>query len=562
MNKQLIECIPNFSEGRDESVLHRIAEAVRSVDGVKLLDVDPGKATNRTVFTFVGEPAAVVEAAFLAIKTAGELIDMSRHTGEHPRMGATDVCPLVPIANIGMEETVEWAKKLARRVGEELQIPVYLYEFAASAPYRRNLADIRAGEYEGLKDKIAKPEWKPDFGPQAFNARSGATVIGARNFLVAYNVNLNTTSTRRANAIAFDVREKGRVKREGDPVTGKPVLDEKGAQVFEPGMLKSVKAIGWFIEEYGIAQISMNLTDITVCKVHEAYEAVKLKSEERGIRVTGSELVGLIPKQALLDAGRFYLDMQQRSAGIPEEEIIKIAVKSLGLDELKPFDPKKKVIEYLLEEAGGKKLVDMTVTGFVNETSSESPAPGGGSVAALAGALGTALGTMVANLSSHRRGWDERWAYYAGYAEKGAAVQQELIHLVDEDTRSFNLLMDAFRLPNGSESEKAARKEAVQKATLYAAEVPLKVMQTSLRAYEVLEAMAARGMESSVSDVGVGALCLRTCVAGAWLNVRINAQSITDETAKAGLLQTGAAVVAESEEKCAEILKTVDGKIK
>lgn len=562
MSKQLIECIPNFSEGRDQAVLNRIAEAVRSVEGVKLLDVDPGKATNRTVFTFVGEPAAVTDAAFLAIKTASELIDMSKHTGEHPRMGATDVCPLVPIANISMEETVEWSKKLARRVGEELQIPVYLYEFAASAPYRRNLADIRAGEYEGLKDKLLKPEWKPDFGPQTFNARSGATVIGARNFLVAYNVNLNTTSTRRANAIAFDVREKGRVKREGDPVTGKPVLDEKGEQVFEPGMLKSVKAIGWFIEEYGIAQISMNLTDITICKVHEAYEAVKLKSEERGIRVTGSELVGLIPKQALLDAGRFYLNMQERSAGIPEEEIIKIAVKSLGLDELKPFEPKKKIIEYLLEEETGKKLVDLSVTGFVNETSSESPAPGGGSVAALAGALGVALGTMVANLSSHRRGWDERWNYFSAYAEKGIAIQQELIHLVDEDTRSFNLLMDAFRLPNGSDAEKTVRKAAIQAATQYAAEVPLKVMRTSLAAYEVLEAMAEQGMESSISDVGVGALCLRTCVSGAWLNVRINAQSITDEGVKAGLLQTGAETERASEKKCAEILAAVNTKIK
>ena len=562
MNKQLIECIPNFSEGRDEAVLAKIADAVRSVEGVKLLDVDPGKATNRTVFTFVGEPQAVIDAAFIAIKTAAELIDMSKHSGEHPRMGATDVCPLVPIANISMEETVEWSKKLAQRVGEELAIPVYLYEFAASAPYRKNLADIRSGEYEGLKDKILKPEWKPDFGPQAFNARSGATVIGARNFLVAYNVNLNTTSTRRANAIAFDVREKGRVKREGDPVTGKPVLDEKGEQVFEPGLLKSVKAIGWFIEEYGIAQISMNLTDITVCKVHEAYEAVKKKSEERGIRVTGSELVGLIPKQALLDAGRFYLAMQERSAGIPESEIIKIAVKSLGLDELKPFDPKKKVIEYLLEEENTKKLVDMTVTGFVNETASESPAPGGGSVAALAGALGTALGTMVANLSSHKRGWDDRWNYFAGYAEKGIALQNELIHLVDEDTRSFNLLMDAFRLPNGSDAEKAGRKAAIQKATQYAAEVPLKVMQTALKGYEVLEAMASEGMESSISDVGVGALCLRTCVSGAWLNVRINAQSITDEGFKSKLLATGTELEAESEKNCTAVLAAVNGKIK
>ena len=558
MNKQLIECIPNFSEGRDQNILNKIADAVRSIDGVKLLDVDPGKATNRTVFTFVGEPEAVINAAFIAIKTASELIDMNKHSGEHTRMGATDVCPLVPIANISMEETVEWSKKLAKRVGEELQIPVYLYEFAASAPYRKNLADIRSGEYEGLKDKILKPEWKPDFGPQSFNARSGATVIGARNFLVAYNVNLNTTSTRRANAIAFDVREKGRAKQEN----GKPVLDEKGEQVFEPGMLKSVKAIGWFIEEYGIAQISMNLTDITICKVHEAYEAVKKKSEERGVRVTGSELVGLIPKQALLDAGRYYLKMQERSAGIPESEIIKIAIKSLGLDELKPFDPKKKIIEYLLEEEGGKKLVDMTVTGFVHETSSESPAPGGGSVAALAGALGTALGTMVANLSSHKRGWDDRWEFFAGYADKGAQIQQELIHLVDEDTRSFNVLMDAFRLPNGNDGEKATRKEAIQKATQYAAEVPLKVMQTSLKGYEILDAMAEHGMESSISDIGVGALCLRTCVTGAWLNVRINAQSITDEAFKSNLLNTGSEVENASEKKSAEILGKVNGKIK
>lgn len=562
MSKQLIECVPNFSEGRDPQVLDKIAEAVKTVDGVKLLDVDPGKATNRTVFTFVGEPGPVIEAAFRAIKTASELIDMSKHSGEHPRMGATDVCPLVPVSGISMEETVEWAKKLGKRVGEELLIPVYLYENAASAPYRKNLADIRSGEYEGLKDKILKPEWKPDFGPQVFNERSGATVIGARNFLVAYNINLNTTSTRRANAIAFDVREKGRVKREGDPVTGKPVLDEKGEQVFEPGMLKSVKAIGWFIEEYGIAQISMNLTDITVCKVHEAYEAVKLKSEERGIRVTGSELVGLIPKQALLDAGYFYLKMQQRSAGIPEEEVIKIAVKSLGLDELKPFEPKKKVIEYLLEDESSKKLVDLTVTGFINETASESPAPGGGSVSALAGAMGTALGTMVANLSSHKRGWDERWDYFAAYAEKGMAIQQELIRLVDEDTRSFNLLMDAFRLPNGNETEKAARKQAIQEATLYATQIPLTVMQTACQAYEVLSAMAKDGMESSISDVGVGAMCIRTCVSGAGLNVRINAQSLTDEAVRNSLLKDAQQAEAESELQCAEILKLVNSKIK
>ncbi len=561
MNKQLIECVPNFSEGRDPQILEKIADSVKSVDGVKLLDVDPGKATNRTVFTFVGEPALVVEAAFRAIRKASELIDMSKHSGEHPRMGATDVCPLVPVSGISMEETVEWSKKLAKRVGEELQIPVYLYEFSATAPYRKNLADIRSGEYEGLEEKMKKPDWKPDFGPAEFNAKSGATVIGARNFLVAYNINLNTTSTRRANAIAFDVREKGRVKREGDPLTGKPLLDENGNQIFEPGLLKSVKAIGWYIEEYEIAQISMNLTDITVCSVHEAYEAVKKKAEERGVRVTGSELVGLIPKQALLDAGRFYLNMQERSAGIPEREIIKIAVKSLGLDELKPFDPEKKVIEYLIEEDQAGKLVDKSVTGFVNETSSESPAPGGGSVSALCGSMGVALGNMVANLSSHKRGWDDRWKYFSGFAEKGMRIQQELLFLVDEDTRSFNRIMDAFRLPSDNEDQKLQRKAAIQEATRYAAEVPLKVMKTAYEALEILEAMAAEGMESSISDVGVGVLCIRTAVNGAWLNVKINTKSLTDHDIKSALIQEGESVWAATEKKAAEILFRVNEKI-
>ncbi len=561
MNKQIIECVPNFSEGRDVQVLEKIADSVRSVEGVKLLDVDPGKATNRTVFTFVGEPAAVIEAAFQAIKTASDCIDMRKHTGEHPRMGATDVCPLIPISGITMEETVEWSKKLAKRVGEELDIPVYLYEFSASAPYRKNLADIRSGEYEGLKEKMTKPEWKPDYGQASFNPKSGATVIGARNFLVAYNINLNTTSTRRANAIAFDVREKGRVKREGDPLTGKPVVDENGQPVFEPGMLKSVKAIGWFIEEYGIAQISMNLTDITICKVHEAFEAVKKKAEERGIRVTGSELVGLIPKQALLEAGRFYLNMQERSAGIPERDIIKIAVKSLGLDELKPFEPEKKIIEYLMDGDSGNTLTGKTVSDFVYETSSESPAPGGGSVSALCGALGAALGTMVANLSAHKRGWDDRWAYFSEIAEKGMSIQKQLLFLVEEDTRAFNVIMDAFKLPADTAEQKSQRKAAIQEATRYAAEVPLSVMKTAYEGFAVLEAMAREGMDSSISDVGVGILCVRTCIHGAWLNVKINAKSLTDESVKDTLLQQGTDLISMTETKAGELLSVVETKI-
>lgn len=561
MQPQIIECVPNFSEGRDSKILDQIAEVIRSVDGVKLLDVDPGKATNRTVFTFAGAPEVVIEAAFRAIKKSYELIDMTRHTGEHPRMGATDVCPLIPIANISMEETVEWARRLGERVGRELNLPGYFYEFAATSPERKNLALIRAGEYEGFASKILRPEWKPDFGPQEFNPRFGAMVIGARNFLVAYNVNLNTTSTRRANAIAFDVREKGRALREGDPLTGKPVLDANGEPVFEPGMLKSVKAIGWFIEEYGITQISMNLTDVTVCSVHEAFEAVKLKSEERGIRVTGSELVGLIPKQSLIDAGKFYLHKQQRSTGIPEREIIKIAVKSLGLDELKPFDPDKKIIEYVLNAGEGKKLAALTVEGFVNETLSESPAPGGGSISALAGALGAALGTMVANLSSHKRGWDDKWEYYSNWAEQGAALASELTRLVDEDTAAFNKIMDAFGLPNKSDAEKAARSEAIQAATRYAIEVPYRVMQRAGEVLPVLKAMVETGMQSSLSDGGVGALCIKTAVSGAFLNVKINAATLKDETykndilAKASALET--AVLSEADAIIAEVHKRI-----
>jgi glutamate formiminotransferase/formiminotetrahydrofolate cyclodeaminase len=555
--KRLIECVPNFSEGRDQSILDKIAEAVRSVDGVKLLDVDPGKATNRTVFTFVGQPEAVCEAAFRAIKTAGELIDMSKHTGEHPRMGATDVCPLVPISGVTMEECVTYARQLGERVGRELGIPGYFYEFAATSPARRNLADIRGGEYEGLAEKIMRPEWKPDFGPQAFNAKSGATVIGARNFLIAYNINLNTTSTRRANAIAFDVREAGRTKTDAN---GKNILDENGQMIRIPGSLKSVKAIGWFIEEYGVAQISMNLTDITVTSVHAAFEEVCKRADQRGIRVTGSELVGLIPLQSLLDAGKYFLQKQERSTGVPESELLKIAIKSLGLDELKSFDPKKKVIEYLIEE-DQKKLVDLTVAGFADETSSESPAPGGGSVAAYAGALGVALATMVANLSSHKRGWDEQWEFFSGWAAKGQDAKNKLIHLVDEDTQAFNRIMDAFKLANTTPEEKAARKAAVQAATKYATEVPFLVMQTVSDSLEVIRTMADKGMKSSISDVGVGALCARAAVSGAFLNVKINAAGLDDKDFAADIVKKGTEIEQKTEQTVKEILDIVREKI-
>ncbi|MCA1760527.1 MAG: glutamate formimidoyltransferase, partial [Bacteroidales bacterium] len=489
-------------------------------------DFDPGKATNRTVVTFVGEPEKVVEAAFRGIKKAAQVIDMSKHHGEHPRFGATDVCPLVPVANISMEETVDYARKLAERVGQELTIPVYCYEFAAFSEVRRSLANCRSGEYEGLKEKISTEKWKPDFGPAEWSenmAKTGATAIGARNFLVAYNVNLNTTSTRRANAIAFDVREAGRVKREGDPLTGKIVTDENGEPVRIPGTLKKTRAIGWFIEEYGVAQISMNLTDITVTPVHVAFDEVSDKASERGIRVTGSELVGLIPLQAMLDAGKYFLRKQQRSTGISDKEIIKIAVKSMGLDELYPFDPKKKIIEYLMEEKTGEKLVEKTVQGFVHETASESPAPGGGSVSAAVGAFGAALGTMVANLSAHKRGWDERWEEFSDWAEKGKKYHDELLKCVDEDTEAFNKIMAAFGLPKSNEQEKAERKQAIQKATKTAMEIPLKVMQLAHDSLEVMQAMAETGNPNSVSDAGVGALCARTAVEGAYLNVKINA---------------------------------------
>ncbi|HDJ33008.1 MAG TPA: glutamate formimidoyltransferase [Bacteroidetes bacterium] len=556
--KKLIECVPNFSEGRDMGIIDRITGEIEQVEGVKLLNVDPGKATNRTVVTFAGNPEAVVEAAFQAIKRAKELIDMSKHHGEHPRMGATDVCPLVPIANISMEETVEYARRLAERVGKELRIPVYCYEEAAFEEKRRNLATIRAGEYEGLNEKLADPAWKPDFGPAEFLPRSGATVIGARDFLVAYNINLNTTSTRRANAIAFDVREKGRVKREGGSLTGKIIRDEKGNPVMIPGTLKAVKAIGWYIEEYGIAQISMNLTNISITPIHVAFDEVCKKADARGVRVTGSEIVGLVPLKAMLDAGKYFLRKQQRSLGLPEKEIIKIAVKSLGLDDLYPFKPEEKIIEYVLNPPSGKRLVDMSVEDFADETSSESPAPGGGSVSACMGAMGAALGAMVANLSSHKRGWEDRWEEFSEWAVKGRQYQEKLIRLVDEDTAAFDSLMEAYGLPKKTEEEKAERDRAVQNATKKAMQVPLQVMETALDAMEVCRAMAETGNPNSVSDAGVGALALRAGIRGAFLNVRINASGCKDEDFVKECLQKGREIDNRAENTEREILAIVD----
>ncbi len=545
--QQIIECVPNFSEGRNLFIIKQITDEIEAIEGVRLLNVDPGKATNRTVVTFVGTPNQVIEAAFQAIKKASEVIDMSKHSGEHPRMGATDVCPLIPISGITMEETAEYARKLAKRVGDELAIPAYLYEAAAIIPGRNNLSEIRSGEYEGFFKKIHLPEWKPDFGPVQMNEKAGATVIGARDFLIAFNVNLNTTSVRRANSIAFDVRERGRVKREGDSVTGKIVKDENGNQVYIPGSLKSVKAIGWFIEEYGIAQISMNLTNIRDTPVHIAFDEVCKKADHRGIRVTGSELVGLLPLSCLLDAGRYFLEKQQRSTGVSESELIKIAVKSMGLDELGPFEPEKRVIEYLLKDASDEKLVNMSLKAFADETSSESHAPGGGSISAYVGALGIALAGMVANLSSHKRGWDARWKEFSDVAEKAESLKKQLIHMVDEDTRAFNKIMDAFGLPNGSPDEKATRKVAIQAATLYAIEVPFKVMQLSAATLDIIQQMAEHGNPNSVSDAGVGALCARTAVLGAWLNVKINCSGYDD-----------ANFVSETLNKCDSIVNSVN----
>jgi len=544
--KQLIECVPNFSEGSDMSIIKQITNEIESVEGVRLLDVDPGKATNRTVVTFVGEPISVIEAAFRAIKKAAELIDMRKHTGEHPRMGATDVCPLIPVANISMEETAEWSKKLGERVGNELEIPVYLYEAAQKNPDRKNLSIIRAGEYEGFSKKILLSEWAPDFGKAIFNAKSGATVIGARDFLVAYNINLNTTSTRRANAIAFDVRESGR-----------KIQNEKGEEIVQPGTLKSVKAIGWFIEEYGVAQISMNLTNVNITPIHIAFDEVCKKANERGVRVTGSELVGLIPLKSLLDAGRYFLEKQQRSVGVSEKELIHIAVKSLGLDELSEFIPEKKIIEYLLNEEKQDKLINLSLQEFANETASESPAPGGGSIAAYMGSLGISLATMVANLSAHKKGWDDRWKEFSAWAEKGQKIKDELLYLVDEDTNAFNKIMEAFSLPKSSEQEVKTRSEAIQNATKYATEVPLKTMILAYSSFPIIKAMAEIGNPNSISDAGVGALCARSAVIGAYMNVRINAAELKDEAFKKEILAKAEKIKNDAIKEEEAILKIV-----
>ena len=566
--KQIVECVPNYSEGRDKSVIDSIVAAIASVEGVKVLDVDPGVATNRTVVTFVGEPAPVCEAAFRGAAKAQELIDMRHHHGAHPRSGATDVLPLIPVAGITLEECASLARELAKRLYEELGIPCYCYEASAYKPERKNLAVCRAGEYEALPEKIADPARRPDFGPDTYNetvARCGATNIGARNFLVAVNYNLNTTSTRRAMAIAFDVREKGRKAREGGSLTGKLLKDENGEQIWIPGTLKGCKAIGWYIDEYGIAQVSMNITDIDATPLHVAYEEVSRAAAARGLRVTGAEIVGLVPKKVLLEAGKFYLEKQQRSLGIDESEILKIAVKSMSLDDLRPFDPKEKVIEYLMqdeaEEAKKHRLVRMTAEGFARETASESPAPGGGSISAYMGALASALGTMVANLSSHKRGWDDRWKEFSDIAEQGQALMNELLDLVDEDTAAFDRIMACFGMPKGTEEEKAARAAALEEATLYAASVPLKTMEASLKTFPLLLAMAEKGNPASASDAGVGALAARAACRGAELNVRINASGLKDPKPAEPLIARAAEILREAEKLEAQVLEKVNGHI-
>lgn len=559
--KQIIECVPNFSEGRDKSVIDAIVADIEKGGDVRVLDVDPGEATNRTVVTFVGEPDAVVEAALRGMKKAAELIDMRNHHGAHPRMGATDVCPLIPVSGITLEECAALARKLAERAANELNIPCYCYEAAAFTPERKNLAVCRQGEYEGLADRMGKEDKGPDYGNRPFDedvARTGCTAVGARDFLIAVNFNLNTTSTRRANAIAFDVREKGRPQREGGKPNGKPMKDADGNTIMLPGTLKATKAIGWFIDEYGIAQVSMNITDISTTPLHKAFDEVCRAAAARGVRVTGTEIVGLVPKRTLIDAGKHYLRMQQRSVGISEDEIIKIAVKSMGLDELKPFVRDEKIIEDMLQDKHGKKLVDMTCKGFAEETASESPAPGGGSIAAYMGALAAALGTMVANLSAHKPGWDDRWEEFSDIAEKGHAIQDRLIALVDEDTEAFNRIMAVFAMPKKTPEEKEARAAALEAATLYATEVPLRTMQTAYETFDILEAMASKGNPASVSDAGVGALAARSAVLGAHLNVRINAAGLKNRE-KAEELLTAASVLASAAiNREMQILETVN----
>ena len=548
--KKIIECVPNFSEGRDMGIIKQITDAIETVEGVKLLNVDPGKGTNRTVVTFVCDENEVVEAAFRAIAKAADLIDMRKHKGEHPRFGATDVCPFIPIANATMEDCIACAKKLGERVGKELKIPVYLYEYAASAPQRKNLASVRAGEYEGIAQKIKQADWKPDFGPAEWNEKSGNIAIGARDFLVAYNVNLNTTSTRRANSVAFDVREAGR-----------KVKNEKGEEVHQPGTCKAVKGIGWYIPEYGIAQVSMNLTNINITPVHIAFDECVKSAYNRGMRVTGSELIGLMPLKALLDAGKYFLEKQKRSTGVSQDELIKIAVKSMGLDELAPFDPNKRIIEFMLQNLSSNPLINMTLTRFANETASESPAPGGGSIAAYIGALGISLGTMVANLSSHKKGWDDRWKEFSDWAEKGQAIKDQLLNLVDEDTKAFNKIMDAYGLPKSTHVEKAQRKAAIQEATKYAIEIPFKVMELSLASMDIIKAMSETGNPNSVSDAGVGALCARSAVYGAFLNVKINAAGYDDKAYIEQKLTSGKSILDKAMAAEKEILNIVETKI-
>lgn len=562
--KQLIECVPNISEGRDMNKINAVVAEIEKVEGVKLLDVDPGATTNRTVITFVGEPEAACEAAFRVVKKAAEVIDMSQHHGAHPRQGATDVCPLIPVSNISMEEVVEYAHKLGKRIGDELNIPIYAYESAALIPERKNLAYCRTGEYESLSTRLGTDQWKPDFGPNCWNdhvAHTGATQVGARDFLVAINYNLNTTSTRRANAIAFDVREKGRPQREGGKPSGKPMKDENGKTIMIPGTLKGTKAIGWYIEDYGIAQVSMNITSIKVAPVHLCFDEVCRCAANRGLRVTGCEIVGLIPKSVLIDAGKYYLAKQRRSLGVSEEEIMKVAIKSMGLDDLKPFDPKEKVIEYLIEDKNQKKLVDLTCVGFCEETASESPAPGGGSVSAYMGAMAASLGTMVANLTGGKAAYDDEWEKFSDVAVKGQALKDELLRLVDEDTNAFNKIMNAFGMPKKTDEEKAARSAAIQEATKFATEVPFRTMEKSFECFQVCRAMVEWGNPASVTDGGVGALAARSAVMGAHLNVKINASSLKDEAFKADILKRAAEIEAAAIKEEAEIIAIVNSKI-